>query len=80
MIRQRSLFPASSLFYSDTDEFLGRMDRTRFRDAMILIKGSRRFGFERMTAELQLKTHMTTLEIDLNAMVSQPEPFQVAFE
>ncbi|MDX2430665.1 MAG: bifunctional UDP-N-acetylmuramoyl-tripeptide:D-alanyl-D-alanine ligase/alanine racemase, partial [Bacteroides sp.] len=69
MIRQRKLFPASSLFYADTEEFLKRMDRTRFRDAMVLIKGSRRYGFERIAAELQLKSHLTLLEIDLDAMV-----------
>ena len=76
MIRQRKLFPPSSLFYSDTEEFLKRMDRTRFRDALVLIKGSRRFGFERIAAELQLKTHQTLLEIDLDAMVSNLNHFR----
>ena len=76
MIRQRNLFPESSLFYSDTEEFLKRMDRTRFREAMILIKGSRRFSFERVASELQLKTHQTMLEIDLDAMVSNLNHFR----
>jgi alanine racemase len=70
MIRQQKAFPAGTLFFPDTDEFLQRMDRTLFRDSTILIKGSRRFGFERITRELQLKSHQTLLEIDLNAMVS----------
>lgn len=70
MIRHQALFPEKSLFYSDTEEFLKRMDRTRFRDSIVLIKGSRLFGFERIAAELQLKTHQTLLEIDLDAMVS----------
>jgi len=70
MMRQRSLFPAGSLFFPDTEEFLKRMDRTLFKEASILIKGSRRFGFERITGELQLKSHKTLLEIDLDAMVS----------
>jgi alanine racemase len=69
MMQHRERFPQHSLFYTDTGEFLKRMDRTMFRDNNILIKGSRRFGFERITAELQLKTHQTVLEIDLNAMV-----------
>ena len=51
------------------------MDRTRFRDAMLLVKGSRKFGFERIAAELQLKTHQTLLEIDLDAMVSNLNHF-----
>ena len=65
----KSLFPESSLFYGTTDEFLKQMDRTLFQDKIILIKGSRLFGFERIARELQLKTHQTLLETDLNAMV-----------
>jgi len=68
LMQQRALFPDSAVFFIDTREFLRRMDRTRFRDRTILIKGSRKFGFEQITAELQLKTHQTLLEIDLNAM------------
>jgi len=76
MMRQRKLFPVNSQFYLDTDEFLKRMDRTRFREASILIKGSRRFGFEKVAAELQLKSHQTLLEIDLDAMVSNLNHFR----
>ena len=61
--------PESALFYGNTLEFLKGMDRTLFRDRIVLIKGSRKFGFERITEELQLKTHQTRLETDLNALV-----------
>jgi alanine racemase len=73
---QRALFPASSLFYQDTEEFLRQMDSTLFNERIILIKGSRKFGFERITSELQLKTHQTRLEIDLNAMVHNLNHFR----
>jgi len=66
---QKSLFLPSSLFYLNTEEFLKGMDRTLFNGKIILIKGSRKFGFERIARELQLKTHQTRLETDLNAMV-----------
>ncbi|RLD26514.1 MAG: bifunctional UDP-N-acetylmuramoyl-tripeptide:D-alanyl-D-alanine ligase/alanine racemase, partial [Bacteroidetes bacterium] len=69
LMKYRALFPDSALFFKDTFDFLKRMDRTQFSDKTILIKGSRKFGFERITSELQLKTHQTVLEIDLNAMV-----------
>ncbi|MCK5134339.1 MAG: bifunctional UDP-N-acetylmuramoyl-tripeptide:D-alanyl-D-alanine ligase/alanine racemase [Bacteroidales bacterium] len=69
MMQHRALFSGDSLFFHDTGEFLRRMDRTWFKDRTVLIKGSRKFGFERITGELQLKTHQTLLEIDLNAMV-----------
>lgn len=76
MMRQRKLFPAGSMFFSGTEEFLKRLDRTRFREQSVLIKGSRKFGFERITSELQLKTHQTLLEIDLDAMVSNLNLFR----
>ncbi len=73
---QRALFPVSSLFYQDTEEFLKRMERTLFSERIILIKGSRKFGFERIARELQLKTHQTRLETDLNAMVHNLNHFR----
>jgi alanine racemase len=73
---QRALFPSSSLFYRDTEAFLKRMDRTLFHDKIILIKGSRLFGFERIAQELQLKTHQTRLETDLNAIVHNLNHFR----
>jgi alanine racemase len=76
LMKHRSCFPQESLFYRDTEEFLRRMDRTAFRDASILVKGSRAFGFEHISAELQLKTHQTLLEIDLDAMRSNLNYFR----
>ena len=72
----RALFPRTSLFYRDTEAFLKRMDRTLFQEKTILIKGSRLFGFEQITRELQLKTHQTRLETDLNAMVHNLNHFR----
>lgn len=69
-------FPHTSLFYRDTEDFLKRMDRTLFHEKIILIKGSRLFGFERIALELQLKTHQTRLETDLNAMVHNLNHFR----
>ncbi|TFH27075.1 MAG: bifunctional UDP-N-acetylmuramoyl-tripeptide:D-alanyl-D-alanine ligase/alanine racemase [Bacteroidia bacterium] len=74
--RQGALFPGSALFYDSTLEFLKGMDRTLFKDRIVLIKGSRKFGFERITQELQLKTHQTRLETDLNALVDNLNYFR----
>jgi alanine racemase len=76
LCRQGALFPGSSLFYGSTLEFLKGMDRTLFGDKIVLIKGSRKFGFERITRELQLKTHQTRLETDLNALVNNLNYFR----
>jgi alanine racemase len=69
LYRWRALFPGTALFYESTFEFLHGLDRTLFRDQIVLIKGSRKFEFERITRDLQLKSHQTRLETDLNAMV-----------
>jgi len=69
LLRNRKLFPENSLFFEDTDEFLNRIDMTLLSGSSVLIKGSRKFGFERISKEFQLQTHQTRLEIDLNAMV-----------
>lgn len=76
MMRSRMLFPRGSQFFGDTSDFLERIDTTLFRDRIVLVKGSRRFGFERITAKLQLKTHRTMLEIDLDAMVQNLNYFR----
>jgi len=76
LCKQGALFPRSALFYGSTLEFLKGMDRTLIRDRIVLIKGSRNFGFERITQELQLKTHQTRLEIDLNALVHNLNHFR----
>ncbi|MCK5066244.1 MAG: bifunctional UDP-N-acetylmuramoyl-tripeptide:D-alanyl-D-alanine ligase/alanine racemase [Bacteroidales bacterium] len=76
LCRQGALFPGSALLYDNTLEFLKGMDRTLLRDRIVLIKGSRKFGFERITQELQLKTHQTRLETDLNALVDNLNYFR----
>jgi alanine racemase len=76
LLQQRDLFPPEALFYRDAEELIQRMDRGILQDKIILVKGSRRFGFERITAELQLKAHQTVLEIDLNAMVHNLNTFR----
>jgi len=76
LCRQAALFPSTSLFYDNTLEFLNGMDRTLFRKSMVLVKGSRKFGFERIAQELQLKSHQTRLEIDMNALVDNLNHFR----
>lgn len=55
-------------FYTDTTDFIRRADKSRFAGHYILIKGSRPFGFERISRMLEKRTHTTTLEVDLSAM------------
>jgi alanine racemase len=56
-------------FFRSTDEFIKQIPNHEFRDEAILLKGSRQYEFERISAILELKTHLTRLEINLDALV-----------
>lgn len=47
-----------------------------FKGEIILLKGARRFGFERIADRLARKVHQTTLEIHLGALVHNLRQFQ----
>lgn len=56
-------------FFADTEEFLARVRPEQFRHETILVKGARRFGFERIVSAFQQKIHGTVLEVNFDALV-----------
>jgi alanine racemase len=56
-------------FYLTTEDYLASGAYAGFRDELILLKGSRRFHFERITERLEKKVHETILEVNLDALV-----------
>ena len=62
-------FGIKKSFYRTTEEFLHSEELQTLSRSLILLKGSRSFGFERIAEQLSLKVHETTLDIDLSAMV-----------
>ncbi len=56
-------------FFATTDDFLASPVFAQLHDELILLKGARRFGFERITEQLEQKVHETILEVNLNAVV-----------
>ena len=60
---------AEKSFFSTTEEFLGSIAFRDLRDEVILLKGSRRFGFDRISELLEQKVHETILEVNLGAVV-----------
>lgn len=68
--RHKFLFKANSLFFQNTGEFVSRFMgfRHHFADSTILLKGARRYGFEEIAALLQLKSHDTVFEVNLNRL------------
>ena len=67
---QRSTFNVPhSTFFATTDAFLHSEQFRSLHDEVILIKGARPFGFDRITEQLEQKVHETILEVNLNALV-----------
>lgn len=64
-----SLFKMQKSFYANTEEFIADFKNIEFNNEGILIKGARKFGFERIAKLLEEKVHETVLEINLNAIV-----------
>ena len=62
-------FDIKKSFYRATEDFLHSQELQELNHSLILLKGSRSFGFERIAEQLALKVHETTLDIDLGAMV-----------
>ena len=55
-------------FYPTTEALLADLRPADFQNETILIKGARRFGFERVVAALQQLQHGTVLEVNLDAL------------
>ena len=56
-------------FFESVDSFISSEVFRSLRDEVILLKGSRSFGFDQLTELLAQKVHETTLEVNLNAVV-----------
>ena len=69
IMRQSAKFDIEKVFYRDVKEFLANHHIDTFHNQLILIKGARDFGFEKISRVLQEKAHETILEINLNNLV-----------
>ncbi|MBQ8500851.1 MAG: bifunctional UDP-N-acetylmuramoyl-tripeptide:D-alanyl-D-alanine ligase/alanine racemase [Bacteroides sp.] len=59
-------------FYRTTEALIEAIHKEEIvlKDEIILIKGARKFGFDRLTELLEKKVHETILEVNLGAMVA----------
>jgi alanine racemase len=64
-----NLFDENSSFYPTTDVFLEDLSLDDFQNEAILIKGARKFEFERISNFLQNKNHETILEVNLSNLI-----------
>ena len=69
VLQPSSLIPHPSSFFETVEEFLRSCVFASLRNEVILIKGARAFGFDRITEQLSNQVHETTLEVNLNAVV-----------
>jgi alanine racemase len=61
-------FDLEKSFYNTTQDFIHDFPAIHFGNETILVKGARRFEFERISKLLTQKVHDTVMEIDLNAL------------
>ncbi len=67
--RAADLFGCPCRFYATTRELLDNLASDDFASRVVLIKGSRKSRLERVVHHLEQRSHTTTLEVDLDAMV-----------
>ncbi|HRH37298.1 MAG TPA: bifunctional UDP-N-acetylmuramoyl-tripeptide:D-alanyl-D-alanine ligase/alanine racemase [Flavobacteriales bacterium] len=67
-LAHREAFHGNARFHASVEELLAKEDPVNFAGAVVLIKGARRFGFERIVQRWQQQVHGTELEIDLEAI------------
>ncbi len=71
LCRNENAFDLSEkYFFQTTDEFLGSDVFRKLGHEVVLLKGARQFGFEKITDLLVEKVHETTLEVNLGAVVN----------
>lgn len=77
-----SVFKPDSLFYADKDAFIKDLKNidSVFRNATILLKGAHSFKFEEISKHLQLKSHDTVLEINLNKLTHNVNHYRSLIE
>jgi alanine racemase len=58
------------LFFKNVQDFINSSAFNDLKNEVILLKGARSFGFDRLTEMLVKKVHETTLEVNLGAVVN----------
>ncbi|MGY3052518.1 alanine racemase [Pedobacter sp. UYEF25] len=74
--RNSHLFLQTSIFFPDTASFLAQFRSVSFNNETILVKGARKFEFEKISKVLTRKVHDTVLEVNLNAMLGNLQHYR----
>lgn len=61
--------PLQLFYFGSVEEFVAEFPLSSLHKELVLIKGARKFGFERIVSLLVRKTHQTVMEINLSAII-----------
>jgi alanine racemase len=70
MYAHQSLFTLPITCYETVNDFLSSSEFEQISHSIVLVKGARPFGFERIIYRMEEKIHETVLEINLNALTN----------
>lgn len=78
----QTFFKLNALFFENTQQFIQQFNSIsqQFSDAGILLKGARSFGFENISRIMQLKSHDTVFEINLNKLTDNVNYYRSLLE
>jgi alanine racemase len=69
LMSHSNLFGMEKDFFPTTESFLDSGSWRKLKNSIILIKGSRKSRFERISEQLEEKAHQTVLEVNLDAVI-----------
>ncbi len=72
----RQLIASTHTTYDTTEALLAEIDRLEVQDHVVLTKGARRYGMERVCHQLEALSHNARLEIDLAALQHNLDVYQ----
>jgi alanine racemase len=70
VISRNQQFFKNGVFYHSTEEFLEKHPINQFQSTLILVKGARKFEFEKIVNRLIQKVHGTVFEVNLDALTN----------
>ena len=76
IMAQSQRFHMDKMFFVSSEALLQSGMLDKLSNEVILLKGSRKFNFEAISEHLSLKVHETTLEVNLEAIVRNPNYYR----